>query len=130
VGAGGAAGAPPDGAAGAQHEGAGAAQVGAGVQQADCAPQQFFLQPQRASAVLEQTSRPVEQRMAAVANLSMISLLVIRHGPGRAKLLTPQQPPGMDVSAPVAGSTGINRFPTYRHDAAKESSPRSSGAMR
>jgi hypothetical protein len=88
------------------------------------------LQPQRASAVSEHNSTPAEQSMAAVANLSMISLLVMRRGLCEAKLLAGQQPPGMDVSAPVAGSTGINRFPTYRHDAVKESSPRSPGAMR
>src|SRR5262245_2753221 len=98
-------GAPPEGAAGAQHEGAGAAQVGAGVQQADCDPQQFFLQPQRASAVFEQTTSPAEQRSAAVAIFSMIL------SPGDTSRSARSQTPGSARSRLGWDERAGRRFP-------------------
>src|SRR6516165_5307673 len=75
VGAGGAVSAGADGAAGAaagaQHEAAGAQHDSADAQHDDL--QQLFRNRQRASAVLEQRTRPAEHMRAAAANFVMIS---------------------------------------------------------
>jgi hypothetical protein len=107
--------------AGAPQVGAGALQAGAGAQHAGADEQHFFfLQPQLfAWAVSVHMIRPAEQMMAAAANFNM-TLSSRVSAVCEDQTLASDRSAWFKTSAPVAGSTGSNRIPTYRRSGLME----------